>query len=210
MNVHVVKLAKELNGSETWQVEVFGGLCFQVLSEFSSLQKAHAADKADPSLLAWRARNLLELSIWSIYFSKNSDNARCLYVDAGRDAQDLLTTVENWGLTNDANADWVFAIKAGKLNFSSQAISKGIQELDTPYMRINNVDNEIGIQTQFTVMNKFLSKFAHPTAMQILGSDDTQRSLQSNHFYELGCYFFSEGFRALENSTWLTNPKKTP
>jgi hypothetical protein len=50
-------------------------------------------------------------------------------------------------------------------------------------------------------MNKMLSKFAHPTAMQILGmADDEKLSLHRDTFYALGCCFFLGAFSALESS----------
>jgi hypothetical protein len=46
-----------------------------------------------------------------------------------------------------------------------------------------------------------LSKFAHPTAMQILGNADVEKqSLQRDTFHALGCCFFVGAFNALEKS----------
>ena len=61
-------------------VQVIGGLCFCVFSEYLSLKRAYEEDRdRGSSLLAWRARNLLELSVWSIYSAKGRENARRLY-----------------------------------------------------------------------------------------------------------------------------------
>jgi hypothetical protein len=44
-----------------------------------------------------------------------------------------------------------------------------------------------------------LSKFAHPTAMQILAPpDEVKAVLQKDCFFSQGCLFFSGAFQALE------------
>lgn len=68
-------------------------------------------------------------------------------------------------------------------------------------MRVEDAADKCGLKDGFTTMNKLLSKFAHPTAMQILGmADDEKQSLQQDIFYALGCCFFVGAFSALENS----------
>jgi hypothetical protein len=44
-----------------------------------------------------------------------------------------------------------------------------------------------------------LSKFAHPTAMQILAApDEVKVSVQEDLFFSQGCLFFTGAFEALE------------
>jgi len=59
-----------------WWVEVFASLCASVFSEYLSLRRANEDANSGSSLIAWRARNLLELSMWSIYCSRSKANAR--------------------------------------------------------------------------------------------------------------------------------------
>ena len=94
MNEGIKALAANPGPNNAWQVQVLGGLCFKVFNEYLRLQDAANSERPDTSLLAWRARNLLELSVWATYFGKGRDNAFRLYEDAGRDVMDLLEKFE--------------------------------------------------------------------------------------------------------------------
>lgn len=201
MNEKILCLAKNPGVGNAWQVQLLGALCFQVFSEYRCLQDARAAEHTDPSLLAWRARNLLELSVWCTYFARSWENARRLYEDAGRDVKNVLDVFEQWGQAAGQPVDWLSAIADGKNDLLRRAASEGIESLDRRYMRVEDAAGECGLKDMFKTMNKMLSKFAHPTAMQILGmADDEKQSLQRDTFYALGCCFFLSAFSALENS----------
>ena len=205
MNEKLICLAKNPAGGNAWEVQLLGGLCFQVLSEYRHLRDAHTAKGADPSLLAWRARNLLELSVWSTYFARPRENARRLFEDTGRDAKDVLDVLAQWGEGAGLPVDWLSRIADGVSDLSRRAASEGIESLDDRYLRVEDAAGECGLKDKFKVLNKMLSKFAHPTAMQILGvADDEKQSLQRDTFYALGCCFFLGAFTALENSVPLT------
>ena len=211
MNEKIVCLAKNPGVGKAWQVQLLGALCFQVFSEYRRLQDARAAERTDPSLLAWRARNLLELSVWSAYFAKSCENAWRLYEDAGRDAKNVLDVFERWGKGTGQPVDWLSPIADGKDDLSRRAASEGIESLDGRYMRVEDAAGECGLKDMFKVMNKMLSKFAHPTAMQILGmADDEKQSLQRDTFYALGCCFFVGAVSALEKSVPLTRGPVQP
>jgi hypothetical protein len=201
INEKIVCLANNSGDGNEWQVALLGALCFQVFTEYHLLQDAYVAERADPSLLAWRARNLLELSVWSTYFVRSRENARRLYEDAGRDAMELLNAFESWGQKAGQPVDWLSAIADGKSGLSGRAASEGIENLSGKYMNVSKAADECGLKEMFITMNKLLSKFAHPTAMQILGMiDENKTRLQRDTFYELGCNFFVGAFNALETS----------
>ena len=86
VNARIEYLAANPGVDNGWYVQVLGSLCFQMFSEYLLMKRSYEEERdADSSLLAWRARNLLELSVWSIYCSKSRENARRIYEDAGRD-----------------------------------------------------------------------------------------------------------------------------
>ena len=201
MKEKIDSLAKNPGADNAWRVELLDALCFQVCSEYRRLQAARASEPTDPSLLAWRARNLLELSVWSTYFAKSRENARGLYEDAGRDVTNLLEDFERWGQGAAQTDDWFSTIADGKNDLSRRAASEGIESLDGRYMRVDTAARECGLADKFTTMNKLLSKFAHPTAMQILGNaNEEKKLLQRDTFYAHGCCFFVGAFNALESS----------
>ncbi len=105
MNKKIEILASNPGKDNDWYVQQFGSLVAQIFSEYLLTKHEFSTKRnGDASLLAWRARNLLELSVWCKYFATSKANARRIYEDAGRDAYDLFTAFEAWGNTT-AQAD---------------------------------------------------------------------------------------------------------
>jgi hypothetical protein len=63
LNATIVRLAKNPGSNNAWYVQVLAGPYSNIFSEHLLLKRAHAEEQGDASLLAWRARNLLELSV---------------------------------------------------------------------------------------------------------------------------------------------------
>lgn len=193
-------LASNTPEDEVWFTELFAALCFQVLSEYNLLKKAHAEPNSrDVAMLAWRARNQLELLVWVTYFAADRNNARRLYEDAGRDILDTINAFENWSMSAPHPTDFTGSLQNEREDLQLRASNKGIESLDGPFKRVANAAIECGLQDHFAFNNKLLSKFAHPTAMQILGEyDEETYSLQRDYFLNLGCWFFVDAISALE------------
>lgn len=174
-----------------------------VFSEFALLKSAHAEDQeGDPRLLAWRARNLLELSVWSIYCSKSRANAWRFYEDAGRDLMDVFSAFERVGLATNQQPDFFDAFVGAKHDLSKRAASHGIESLEGQYKKVHQASKECEIEDLFNFNYKLLSKFAHPTAMIVLASADGEsNTLQRDYFFNQGCLFFTKAFKFLE--VWL-------
>lgn len=200
VNEAIERLAGNPGKDNGWYVQVIGGLCFCVFSEYLSLKRAYEERRArDCSLLAWRARNLLELSVWSLYSAKGRENARRLYEDAGRDTLDVFSAFSNWGVAAAQPANWIERLTNAKESLSQRAAREGIDSLDGPYKPVSKAAGECGMGDHFRVSYKLLSKFAHPTAMQLLSVPDEERdTLQRNVFYGKGCLYFGGSFETLE------------
>ena len=200
VNLAIERLAKNPGPDNEWYVQVVGGLVFSVFSEYSSLRNAYA-DRVDrgSSLLAWRARNLLELCVWSLYSAKSRQNARRLYEDAGRDVLQVFNTFSNWGVATVQADDWIERLTDAKERLNERAVQEGIDSLTGGYKQVAEAAVECGLGDHFRVSNKMLSKFAHPTAMQIIAAPDERRvALQRDVFYGKGCLYFAGAFEALE------------
>lgn len=105
------------------------------------------ADERDreSSLLAWRARNLLELSVWSLFCAKDRPHARRLYEDAGRDVLGIYSAFEKRGTATAKEADFLALFSTAKRELSSRAAADGIASLDGEFKRVNEAAEEIGI-----------------------------------------------------------------
>ncbi|HZL69718.1 MAG TPA: DUF5677 domain-containing protein [Candidatus Limnocylindrales bacterium] len=161
VNAQIEHLAANPGIDNEWYVRVLASLCFQVFSEYLLLKRAYEDGREDESsLLAWRARNLLELSVWSIYCSKSRENARRLYEDAGRDTIGLFNAFTNWAAATAQAPDFLELFRNAKQDMSNRAASDGIESLDGPYKKVNEAAKECGIGDHFSVSYKVLSKFA--------------------------------------------------
>jgi len=205
VNAEISHLAGRHATEDAWYLQLFASLVSEVFSEYMLLKDAYSERKRrDAPLLAWRARNILELLIWSMYFSKNKDNARRLYEDAGRDALDIFSNFTAWGKTTNQPADWIDLFTSAKNDLSRRAESEGIETLDGHFKQVRAAAKECEIEYHFVIENKILSKFAHPTAMRILAAPDVARQEQQRDmFFSRGCHFFIGAFEALEN---MLNP----
>ena len=75
VNEAIERLAANPGADNDWWVKVFGSLCAEMFSEYLALKRAYEEERDKTALLAWRARNLLGLSVWCLYCSKS--RAKC-------------------------------------------------------------------------------------------------------------------------------------
>jgi galactitol-specific phosphotransferase system IIB component len=139
--------------------------------------------------VAWNARNLLELWIWIKYCEASRENARRFHEDALRDALGLTVSLSKMfdmrGLVNDFEDQAREALKAVALK------DQGVDSVDTNYERVAEAARKIGEYDWYTACNALLSKFAHPTAVLVVGimhQDETVDHLQIT-FATQGVYF---------------------
>ena len=200
VNSAIERFAANPGAGNEWYVQVIGGLSFSVCSEYLSLRNAYETngDKRS-SLLAWRARNLLELCVWSLYSAKARENARRIYEDAGRDVRQVFDIFSDWGVATVQDAEWIEHLRNANERLNQRAVREGIDSLVGSYKQVSEAAVECGLGEHFRISFKMLSKFAHPTAMQVLAAPDERRdALQRDVFYGKGCLYFCGSFEALE------------
>lgn len=201
VNARIEALAANPGPDNAWWVQLFASLCSQNFGEYLSLKRTYENKQNDDApLLAWRARNLLELSVWSTFCAKSRDNARRVYEDAGRDVRGIFDAFIKWGAATAQASDWLDPLAAAKQDLSERArLLDGITSLDGSYKQLSEAAKESGIGDHFSLSYKMLSKFAHPTAMRILAApDEKKENLQRDCFFSQGCLFFTGAFHALE------------
>jgi hypothetical protein len=199
VNARIEQLCANPGAGNTWWVEMFSSLCASVFSEYLSLKRAYEDPRSEASLIAWRARNLLELSVWSIYCSKSTENAHRFYADGGRDVLGLFSAFAKWSAATGRERSDVGAVDQAKGELSNRAAAQGIESLEGAYKRVSEAAKEVGMGEHFELSNRMLSKFAHPTAMQIFAPpDDAKTIMQKDLFFSQACLFFVGAFSALE------------
>ncbi len=205
-NERIKNLAANPGSGNEWHVQLLGCLCAQIFSEYLALKRAYVDGRErESSPLAWRARNLLELSVWSLYCAKDRPHARRLYEDAGRDVLGIYSAFEKWGAATAKEPDFLALFSTAKEELSGRAVADGTTSLDGDFKRVNKAAEEVGIGVHFRLSYKMLSKFAHPTAMRIMAPPDEPRTtLQRDCFFSEGCLFFRGAFDSLENQLLMS------
>jgi hypothetical protein len=133
---------------------VYVSLKKAVIDACASLKDA--ASLSDIAYIAWLARNVLELKVWIGYCASSEQRAEEFYEDSLRDLIDL--NLKDPDLSSEAQVRMEHA-KAAVDPF--KAVHK--------FKRVGDAAIDIGMTT-FAEINKLLSKFAHPTAMNIMAS----------------------------------------
>lgn len=187
---------------QNWRIEVFASLVAQLFSDYLELKAAFKADSSQISLLAWRARNLVETSVWLIYSAKDDNHARTFYEDAGRDGIDLIKAISNWGHSSGQSSEWLDIFPAAIERLNTSAKERNIDSLEGSYTQVRNAAHSINMEKEFNVCWKILSKFAHPTAYSIINphANDDEKTLFIKEFsYECGCTYFLHAFDFAES-----------
>jgi ClpP class serine protease len=146
---------------------------------------------------------LLEISVWAIYATRTRNNARRLYEDAGRDIRGIYDAFSKWGdRTHQGDV-----YRAAKVELATNAkLLGGIDSIEGKYKPVAEAADELGLGEYYSVIYKLLSKFAHPTAMLMLGNIDAEkRRLQRGFFYGQGCLQFTTAFSELERTLALAS-----
>ena len=138
---------------------------------------------------AWNARNLLELWIWLKYCAASRENARRFHEDALRDMQGITDALSKMhaerGIPNKFES-------SARVKLAEVAREKfGLDSVDSSYLNVAEAAKAIGLADSFGSTNKFLSKYAHPTAGLVIGimhQSETRRGLQAS-MTTTGVYF---------------------
>ncbi len=77
---------------QPWNRDVLGCILIRLRTNFAHLAKAHERPY-DSEYIAWAARNLLELAIWSVYATASKENARRLHSDQMVDLAEMLKSM---------------------------------------------------------------------------------------------------------------------
>jgi hypothetical protein len=200
VNARIVHYAGTAEVGRHWHFPLFSSLCFQVFNEYLALKKAYYAPSTDDlSLIAWRTRNLLELKVWTVYFCRSERNARRIYEDAGRDGRDIFSALAKWGKATAQPDDWATMAADANTMLLQRASEVGIDDLDGSYKAVRDAAQECGLGDDYALQFKVLSKFAHPTAFQMMApAKDTSTGPFRDAFFSQGCGLFTAAFVRLE------------
>jgi hypothetical protein len=128
--------------------------------------------------IAWNARNLLELAIWSEYSALSQANAKEFLLDAARDAADILDIPD--GLLSHGSG-----LRTARQGLLDKAKEDGF-DIEEDFTRVATAAKRLGRGVFFKHLNKIFSKFAHPTAIAVIQSNQDVAQLLSEKYHKLG------------------------
>jgi hypothetical protein len=136
--------------------------------------------------------------VWVTFCAKSRDKARQFFEDFRKDASNLLKAFQTWAEATKQSPDWFQQGADARDGLAGAALVRGVASIGGQFTKVVDAAGEIGIAHHFSLMNKLLSKFAHPTAMVILGNSEVL-NMQKDSVFASGCLFFVGAFVALEN-----------
>jgi hypothetical protein len=199
MNPAVLDPNREPSPEEV-QRAVLDRIAVAISNELDELE--HAVKERAVNAVAWISRNLMELAVWAEFCMESPTNARRFHDDAGRDSVELLKVPD--GLFNE---DPAFSFQKERERILEEARSKGVDDLDEPYVRVTNAAKQISTSAEFIWTNKMLSKFAHPTALYVITAYE-DLEVWRERFYNAGRSNGEGALRRIEDFTALRSSVK--
>jgi hypothetical protein len=161
-----ILLAGTFPPESAWYRNLFLKLMQSVARVGAELLAATESPEALPAV-AWNARNMVELAVWIRYCGKSEKNVRRFHEDAFRDMKGIvLSLAELHKLIGSTYEQEASAHK--KLDLMAQT-ELGLDSIDADYASVASAAKEVGLSVWYSPTNKYLSKFAHPTAMLVIG-----------------------------------------
>jgi hypothetical protein len=152
-----------------WYEDLLNNLVGEVGFHLVRMTQAHKERQL--TVLAYNARGLLELYVWTKYCVKSEQNARRFREDMFRDLRGIHEALKNLSTIFPKRPD--ASIPPAKLKHLDALIKQKASELgmsaaDANYKRVVTAAEELGIKALFVNSNALLSKVAHPTALTVL------------------------------------------
>jgi hypothetical protein len=149
-----------------WCGDVFLKLMQSAGRVGADLLAAIESPEAVPAV-AWNARNMVELSVWIHYCGQSETNARRFYEDALRDMKGLVLSL---GQINKFVGNRFEQEQSAHETLDHIALTQlGLDLIDADYASVSSAATAAGLSGWYLPTNKFLSKFAHPTALLVIG-----------------------------------------
>jgi hypothetical protein len=137
---------------------VLSRLELAVRIEIQRLERANV--DSDLPQVSWRARNLLELMVWTFHCAKSEQSSKTFCEDSSRDGVDAMKTPTGFTFSQQMSS-----LRQQILDLTAQM---GIDGIEEDYTRVAKVAQELGLGDTWRFANKGLSKLAHPTAFAVI------------------------------------------
>jgi hypothetical protein len=161
----------------------------QAIEIHKSYLEAMSTNNFTPGI-AWTARNLLELAVWTRYCLSSERNAKTFFQDAARDSISVMDLPQE--VLKPSKRESFKQIREQLLKNAAE------DQIESPdiYTRVANAAREMNTP-YFGKINMILSKWAHPTALSVFSHRDTYPEL-NKLFYDLGLGWANTSIAAIK------------
>jgi hypothetical protein len=153
-----VRGCKQKTGADAWFQNILLGLASEC--QLNAFEVLEGDSRRQITRVAWGARNLLELQLWTLWVVRSPQNARRFHEDMICDFREMIDQLN--GAPNSAAA-----IKKAKGSINELLPLLKATNVNSKHLVIAEVAKELGGQKRFELVNKYLSKFVHPTSLSI-------------------------------------------
>lgn len=151
LNEEITSYANKISVNESWKLDVFPNLAFNILNEYSRMKDGFDQQDNHSPIVVWHARNLLELSHWVLFCLHSEENERQLYEESGVDALDLLKQTKK-AFAHDGSIQREYDDGIAKLK--EETNKRGIQNIDRKFKNIREIAASFDLKQQFQFQNK--------------------------------------------------------
>jgi hypothetical protein len=167
------------------KASVIFGILVLAFEHYDGLIEAHK-EKPRINTIAYHARSLLELFMWTKFCLDSDDNIIKLHKSALNDAKDLVDKFSEF--SEKSNGNYNFNAQAANDRLINLAKEKGYDHPIKKYLEIHKCDFEKELYFYYNYNNKFLSKFVHPCGFNIVGMlDEATCKLLSLYIIDSAC-----------------------
>jgi hypothetical protein len=185
--LHALTALNNFDGDERWYVDIFVALALGIEGSYRDLNLAF--DDHRLNRVAWAARNLMELELWSHFVTVSRVNAKEFHDDRLVDGKDLMTRLIGLLSPHDPLKPFLDPITQMDMKLDSEMALAGIED-DRTHIKIASIAKSRGTQAEYYTMNSLLSKLVHPTAFSILAAiDEKDTSLNCEILLFVGCHY---------------------
>jgi hypothetical protein len=179
-----------------WRVRQLKRFGEQVSIAGADLERARKEKRI--TIVAWNARNLLELWIWVQFCCVSENNAKRFRDDTERDFYGMMKAFGKLAKLATGIEDPRFTETMEKLKDLGK--THGIENLADDFKRVSAAADELGHKEFFLLNNKFLSKLAHPTAFVVnsVGSMQSENDVRDMIFVD-GAKYAIDSIRRINN-----------
>ena len=160
-----------------WHLNVYIGLIHETLKMQFHLKRAYS--ELELNYLAWAARNLLELRVWSSYVVRSEQDAWRFHQDQFIDGVTAIRSMTKAAdkIERAVDAEFLRSCAAGlRTKLEPLCANAGVNET-SGYLSPKLIAKEVGLDGEFEVHNTITSKLLHATGFSVLvAQDDISKS----------------------------------